>query len=266
MRYLFDARDELEKRLRKKDLFIFLDYDGTLVPIKESPAPEKSLLPEGVKKVLARLKDNGNYVAIVSGRSLKDLKKMAGIEGLIYSGNHGLELEGPKISFVNPISAKARTLIRELKYRLIDELSGIKGAFIEDKGLTLSLHYRLVKGCDIPGLVTLFNSVVRRHVNDGRIRIGKGKKIFEIRPPVKWDKGKMVLWLLARYRFAAGEKEIFPVYIGDDTTDEDGFKVLRNRGLTVFVGKPKRSFAEYYLKDTKEVHRFLGSLLRSKES
>jgi trehalose-6-phosphatase len=57
-------------------------------------------------------------------------------------------------------------------------------------------------------------------------------------------------------------KDIIPIYIGDDTTDEDAFKALKNKGLTIFVGKPKISYAEYYLRSTKEVFEFLKQILR----
>lgn len=265
MQYLFSAWDDLKKRIDGKGLFIFLDYDGTLVPIRQVPDLGASSLPEGTRDILLSLKAHGNRLAIISGRALQDLKKMVGIKDIIYSGNHGLELEGPKIKFENLVSLESRRLIRKIRHRLLDRLCGIRGVIIEDKGLTFSLHYRLVKDDDMPIVVNSFNFAVRQYVDHGEIRVSKGKKVFEVRPSVNWDKGKMVLWLLARYRFAAGDREIFPVYIGDDTTDEDGFRVLRKEGLTVFVGKPKESLAKYYLKDTEDVRRFLVLLTRLQE-
>jgi len=265
MRYLFDAWDELKDRLQGKDLFIFLDYDGTLVPIRESPDPERSLLPVSVNKVLASLKARGYRIAIVSGRSLKDLKRMVGMNGLIYSGNHGLELEGPKIKFESLVSLKSRRLIRKLKYMLVERLSGIKGVFLEDKGLTFSLHYRLVRDDEMPMVMNAFNFAVRQYAVRGEICVNRGKKIFEVKPSVNWDKGRMVHWLLARHRFASGGKEIFPVFIGDDTTDEDAFRALRKEGLTVFVGKPKKSLAGYYVKNPSEVRELLMRIARIKK-
>lgn len=262
MRYLFDAWDGFKDRLQGKSLYIFLDYDGTLVPIRESPDPERSLLPESVGKVLASLRAKGYRIAIVSGRSLKDLKRMVGMSGLIYSGNHGLEMEGPKIKFENLVSLKSRRLIKKLKYLLIERLSGMKGVFLEDKGLTFSLHYRLVRDDEMPMVINAFNYAVRQYVDRGEIRVNQGKKIFEVKPSVNWDKGRMVLWLIARQGFATGRKEIFPVYIGDDTTDEDAFKALRGKGATVFVGRPKKSFAEYYVKNPSEVRGLLMRIAR----
>jgi trehalose-phosphatase len=76
-------------------------------------------------------------------------------------------------------------------------------------------------------------------------------------PPVSWNKGKIVMWLLAKQEAVLRRKNILPVYIGDDLTDEDAFRALKTRGLTVFVGRPGKSCAGYYLKDTKEAGRFL---------
>jgi trehalose 6-phosphate phosphatase len=86
-----------------------------------------------------------------------------------------------------------------------------------------------------------------------------GKKVLEVCPPVNWDKGKAVLWLLHNMSFSENTP-VLPIYIGDDITDEDAFKLLKGSGLTVFVGKPKKSNAEYYIKDTNEVLSFLSWL------
>ena len=82
--------------------------------------------------------------------------------------------------------------------------------------------------------------------------------VLELKPPVDWDKGKLVMWLLEKQRSAAGNgRRVLPVYIGDDTTDEDAFAAIGNKGITVFVGRPAKTKAEYFLKDHREVVRFL---------
>jgi trehalose 6-phosphate phosphatase len=94
-----------------------------------------------------------------------------------------------------------------------------------------------------------------------KIKIDLGKKVYEIKPVVPWDKGKAVLWLLARQQFVCRNKNVLPIYVGDDKTDEDGFKVLKRKGLTVFVGKPGNSQANYYLNNPAEVGQFLRLIL-----
>jgi len=123
----------------------------------------------------------------------------------------------------------------------------------------------LVGKKDIPALEKVISDVVNPYTARGKIKINSGKKVYEIRPPVKWDKGKAVLWLIAKQRFVLGKDKIFPIYIGDDVTDEDAFRVLKKKGLTIFVGEPGNNTASYYLKDTNEVVRFLHLILKLKD-
>lgn len=260
MRYLFDDWDKLGSRLLRNNLALFLDYDGTLTPIAETP--DKAVLPPKTKKLLEGLAKNKRYkLAIISGRASGNLKKMVGIPGIVYVGNHGLELEGPKIKFESPVSLRYKRILRHIKDGLSSELPRIKGAFIEDKGLSLSIHYRLVDKDRIPQLKTILHEATILYTIRGKVKIRPGKKVFEIRPAYGWDKGKIVLWLLARWRFGLNDKNMIPVYIGDDATDEDAFRALKDKGFTIFVGKSKHSKAEYYLKDTREVCELLKHIL-----
>lgn len=256
MRYLFDIWNGLEPKLHNKDILLLLDYDGTLAPI--APTPDKAVLPKKVKELLRGLvKFKGIKIGIVSGRALKNIKKMVGVEGIIYVGNHGLEIDGPKIKFESPVSPRYRTILDNIKDDLNAKLSGIKGAFVEDKGLSLSVHYRLVNEKFIQLAKTIIHEIAIIYLVRNKIRIKHGKKVIEIRPPVAWDKGKVALWLLGREMFSLKEKEVLPIYIGDDISDEDAFKALKKTGMTIFIGKPKESFAQYYLKDTEEVWELL---------
>jgi len=244
---------------------LFLDYDGTLTPIVRTP--DRAVLSREARKILKELaKKKTIKLAIISGRSLKDIRKNVKIKNIIYAGNHGLELVGPSIKYTNQTSLNFRIIIEKIKKTLQDKLCSIKGIIIEDKGLTLSLHYRLVKKQDVSTLKTIFYEAIALPRVEEKIHVGTGKKVFEIKPPVSWDKGKIVLWLLARQCFAIEKNNILPVYIGDDTTDEDAFKVLRNKGLTVFVGKPRKSFAEYYLKNSIEVVELLKEINKTRNN
>ena len=260
MKYLFTTWKKLEKVLGKKDIFIFLDYDGTLAPITDKP--EKAFISKETKKILANLARIPNCkIAIISGRAIKDIKKKVGIKNIVYAGNHGLEIEGPQAKFKKQIDQKSLAILRSIKTELAKKLSGIKGAFVEDKDLTLSFHYRLVDKKYIPEFKNVFHETIIPHLASDTIRIKPGKKVFEVRPSINWDKGKVVLWLLARERLANRNKKILPLYVGDDITDEDAFCAIRNKGLTVFVGLPKESCAEYYLKSTQEVTKLLEKIL-----
>ena len=110
---------------------------------------------------------------------------------------------------------------------------------------------------DIQEFLNIFNEITDPYIVRSKIKINSGKKVYEIRPPIMWDKGKVALWLLARQQFLLERNKILPVYIGDDVTDEDAFKALKKKGLTIFVGERASSEAEYYLKTTEEVAEFL---------
>jgi len=238
-------------------VYLFLDYDGTLVPIADTPG--KAVIPKGTKDLLRRLAlDGGCRLAVISGRSLKDIKKMVGVRGIVYSGNHGLEVSGPGIRSTNFAPAGFRKLIKKMAGDLRRGLAGVNGVVLEDKGYTLSVHYRMVSRKDVPRVRKAFREATERYIAGGKARTGAGKMVLEIKPPVDWDKGKLVMWLLAKQRSVAGSgRPVLPVYIGDDTTDEDAFAALDKKGITVFVGKPGRTKAAYFLKDHKEVARFL---------
>lgn len=259
MLYFFDKWKELKERLNNKTIILFLDFDGTLTSIVDTP--DKAVISSEAKELLEKLSKKQNYkLVIISGRSLNDLKEKIGLKGIIYVGNHGLEIEGPKIKFESRFPSDFKICISEIKLALESKLSGIKGILIEDKELTISLHYRMVNDSDLKLVERVFNEVVQPYVIKNKVKICLGKKFFEIRPPVIWDKGKITVWLLAREKFIIGEGEIEPIYIGDDITDEDAFKVLKNREFTIFVGEPKDSKAKYYLKNPDEVLEFLKDL------
>jgi trehalose-phosphatase len=264
LEYLFAQWEKIKKELGRGCVFLFFDYDGTLAPIAETP--EKAVLPEETAELLKQLSGKRDRaVAIISGRALEDIKNIVGIKDIIYAGNHGLEIEGPKIKYECQVTSELKAILRQLCSDLAVKLSVIKGVCVEDKGLSISVHYRVAGEEDISLMRKIFNEVTDPYVAGDKIKITPGKKVYEIRPPVVWDKGKIVSWLLVRQQFCVGEDKVYPVYIGDDVTDEDAFRALKNKGLTVFVGKPGGSKARYYLNDTGDVVRFMRRILSLKE-
>jgi trehalose 6-phosphate phosphatase len=262
MKYLFDVWDKVAQRLKSTEHILLLsDYDGTLTPIVDKP--ELATFPQETRKLLRKLVKNRRYtLGIVSGRALSDLKSRIDLEGIIYAGNHGLEIEGFGSSFLEPIAEEMRPFFRMLHQALLATLRGIKGVFVEDKGLTLSVHYRMVDGTEEVKVDDAFRKIAGPLYVTGKIRVTRGKKVYEIRPPVDWDKGKAIAWLIARFRESVGKGEVLPMYLGDDLTDEDGFEVIeKNNGISVFVGGESfQSVARYFLKSPEEVTEFLKML------
>jgi len=254
MKYLFSDWDKVSYRLQKsKRIFLFFDYDGTLTPIVS--IPEKAKIPPAAKNLIKTLKKNSRFnIAIISGRSLKDVKKMVGIRGIIYAGNHGLEIEEKPGKILRPKGASTGYLLKKIKRSLRKGLKGIRGAWVEDKGCTLSVHFRLVEKKKIPAVKKIFRREILSYVFGKKIRVSSGKMVLEVRPGVEWDKGKAVLRLL-------GNKKALPVYIGDDITDMDAFRAIKSRGISIYVGMPNRGItADYFLKNPMDVERLIKKL------
>jgi trehalose 6-phosphate phosphatase len=264
LEHLLSAWPKVALQLRDaRHILLLTDYDGTLTPIVERP--ELANLIESTRltlEALARLR--GFRVGVISGRALTDLKDKVGIRGIIYAGNHGMEIEGPGISFVNPLAQEFRPLLSIVHYVLSRTVGRIKGVMVEDKGLSLSVHYRLVEEDKTEEVKDTFHRITGGAEVLGKIKITSGKKVYEVRPAVTWDKGKAVKLLMKRHGKGGRKSRLLPIYIGDDLTDEDGFKVIENygNGLSVFVGEEgQHSAARYSLKSPTEVAAFLKLLL-----
>jgi trehalose-phosphatase len=238
--------------------FIFTDFDGTLIPIVGRP--EQAHLPESIKDLLLNLSQRKDIsVAIISGRSMADIQSCVGVEGIFYAGNHGLEIVGPGLKFIHPgINIEDIKRIKEGLSLIVQDISGV---ILEDKGLSLSLHFRQVEENDLPRLNRIFFNFATPLRKEGRINIGQGKKVYDVKPPVDWDKGKAMEFILRR----VDKKLYLPLYLGDDLTDEDGFKMAQDKGgVGILVGDNALSSAEYCLSDVGEVEAFLAKIWQLK--
>jgi trehalose 6-phosphate phosphatase len=238
-------------------LVLLLDFDGTLAPIVDRP--ELAGMPDATRAALERLMAlPGVEVALVSGRGLADVRERARIPGIAYAGNHGMEIHGPGIDRVHPEAAAARPVLERAAAALGDAISAIPGAFVEDKELTLSVHFRLAPRDRVEEL----HEIVHRVVDplDG-VHVTEGKQVMEVRPNVDWNKGKAVLFLLDQMRPPAGAPVLF---FGDDRTDEDAFRALGDRGagegVLVAEHLPEESAASSYVHDPAEVGQVLAAL------
>ena len=178
---------------------LFLDYDGTLAPIVEDPAAAQ--MAPAMQHALTALAQHPRYrVGIVSGRALADLRTRVEGKGLYLAGNHGLEIEGPGISYQHPEAWWLRPELDALAQAMNSDLEAIPGAWVEDKGLTLSMHFRRVSAASVPEVKARLIKHVAPGIDAGLLALRTGKAVLEIRPRVEWSKGEAVSWILEQIR------------------------------------------------------------------
>ncbi|HEV3049722.1 MAG TPA: trehalose-phosphatase [Longimicrobium sp.] len=238
-------------------LALLLDFDGTLAPIVDRP--ELAAMPERTRRALERLMAmDGVTVAVVSGRGLADVRERADIPGIAYAGNHGMEIEGAGLHRIHPQAAGARPELEAVAAAIEPALEGIDGAFLEDKGLTLSIHYRLA-----PDHAEEVREIVLEAAG-GRaaLAVTEGKMVIEVRPRVEWHKGRAVLFLLEQMQPPADAPVL---YLGDDRTDEDAFRALHGwspaaEGILIAEQPSPDSAASSHLRDPSEVGTLFEAL------
>jgi trehalose 6-phosphate phosphatase len=194
-------------------------------------------------------------VAILSGRDLEDVRQRVGIDAIVYAGSHGFDIAGPH-GLRRQMATEFLPKLDMAEKELHDALDGIPGALVERKRFSIAAHYRNVNKNDVPAFTKAVEAVAVRHLELRRI---DGKKVCELLPNVGWDKGKAALWLLRTLDLEGAS--VRPIYIGDDSTDEDAFCALEQRGVGILVSEQSHATAaSYSLSDSEEVERFLRGL------
>jgi trehalose-phosphatase len=251
-RSLYQDLASIGERLREAvKIALFLDFDGTLVPLVRNPSDAR--LDEGTRQMLTRVSRHSRIVTtIISGRPVSDLCGRIGLSDVIYAGNHGLEILGRHLRFLEPVAAARREELAHLARHLAAKLREVDGAVVEYKGLTTSVHYRGVAISEIDRVESTVQAEVAPAT--ARFRMKASKLAFEIVPRTNWNKGKAALWIGQHLGVDA-----VSIYLGDDVTDEDAFRVLPD-GITVHVGESDATLARYCLADPSAVHEFLAWL------
>lgn len=255
-------QEALERAVRATDLFCFLDYDGTLAPIAPTPA-EARPVPGTVAVLSALATTPHTQIAIVSGRTIADLRSLLDISGVYYVGVHGVEMCRPDGSSqtANGV-ALVTSYLPMIKQHLEREVAPLKGALIEDKGVALACHYRLASRADAATARQTVSHVALDYQRRGLpIDLLHGHEVTEIRP-ASITKGTAVLALLAKSPPAT-----VPLYVGDDRTDVEAFASLPSNGIAVHVGpSPAPPAAHFVLADPYAVHAFLQELWSARAS
>jgi len=265
-----ESIEEIAARLRTGRPVIFLDFDGTLAAITENPSD--TFIPPETREAVEHLR-TVCPVAVVSGRDLDDVRHLVGVEGIHYAGSHGfdvVEADGDRHRKASEFKPDLERAADELDRALED----LPGAFLERKAFALAVHYRMLED---PARESDVEEAVDGVVaEEPRLRKTGGKKIFEVRPDVEWDKGKAVALLSGLVEAEeddppsegggdgrGNDRSVVPLYIGDDLTDEDAFRAIADHGVGVVVRgeeDDRETAASYVLADPALVREFLERL------
>ncbi|MGE0869211.1 MAG: trehalose-phosphatase [Kofleriaceae bacterium] len=246
MKPLIAAPDsKLIGRIASSETLIALDYDGTLAPIVANR--RKAIMRPRTRMLLEQLCELYPCV-VISGRASDDVCRIVdgiGLHQVI--GHHGIQINGRRSS---PLSTAAG---RELRDRLAED----PDIEIEDKGVSIAIHYRNTR-------------------NPGRARVAIERALETIDPAVKRVRGKMVIELVSPGSPNKGDalrlavqstRTNLAVYIGDDTTDEDAFAAAIDGELIgVRIGRSARSCARYYLPDQRDIDGALAAFIHGREA
>lgn len=275
-----DSFDKIIDSAKDKQIAMFLDYDGTLSPIVDDP--DCAFMSEAMR---ATVRSVAKYIptAIISGRSRDKVFDLVKLTELYYAGSHGMDIIGPvseTVSKNHPNCVKSTDhqgkeitlfqpakeflpMIDEVFRTLVEITKDIEGAKVENHKFCVSVHYRNVDENNWTTIGQRVHDVVK---NYPRLRSTHGRKVLEVRPVIDWNKGKAVEFLLESLGLT-DRNDVLPIYIGDDRTDEDAFKVLResNQGYGILVSSSrKESSAFHSLRDPTEVMKFLQLLVNWK--
>ncbi len=207
---------------------VFFDFDGTLSDIVDDP--DTARLTAGAAEAL-QLLTTQCPVAVLSGRDLADVRERIGLPGLWYAGSHGFELTGPDDSHhQNDAAAASLPVLDEAAAELRDQLGGVTGVALEHKRFGVSVHYRNAARDRVGEVTSAVRSAGKRH----GLRVTTGREVIELRPNVDWDKGKTLRWVLDQIR-DTGAGPLWPIYLGDDITDEDAFDAVHDDGVGIVI-------------------------------
>ena len=245
--YLFDCWSRVDRRARlAKQVVVFLDFDGTLVRLRRKP--KEVFLGEPARRVLRKLVRRRQVtLCFISGRQLSDLLQRARVEGAIYFGLHGWERSNGQ-----PPDLPGTHQLREVMQWVRQQVRGIPGVRVEDKGICFGIHYRTARKPAVEKARAVLEESLTR-LGPG-FKLMAGKKIWEIYPKDMGNKGVAAKDLLRQF---PGRKLV--IYAGDDTTDETAFALLRN-GVTIRVGEFRETKANFFVRSPAEVLKFLEKL------
>jgi trehalose 6-phosphate phosphatase len=250
---VYRRMDDTAPPRARLDWAYFLDVDGTLLEIAESP--EAVQVPVDLIGNLARLHEaTGGAVALLSGRRIADLDALFQPLKLPAAGVHGLERRRADSIVESATPIGVTRALRELQPLLAEFVVAHPGLRLEDKGVSLALHYR--QAPEFEGTVHNFAERIAAPYAD-RLRLLPGKMVVELKPHGA-DKGRAIAEFMTEPPFI-GRRAVF---VGDDVTDEDGFRAVNALGgLSLRIGDTRPSAAHAHLPSVTSCRNWLAAAL-----
>lgn len=235
-------------------VLVAMDFDGTLCPIVDPPSA--AAVPAVITEVMHQLCSSPRVVvAVISGRALKDVMKRMPLCA-VYAGNHGLEIRGSGLVFEHAEARRLRPQLAQACQVLARGVAGWKGAWVEDKTLTATVHYRNVPQADHQAVIRTVRQCMAGYGSLFGFRTGE--KAVEIHPRVGWDKGACLTWI----RRQLGLEGRPCLCIGDDPTDESMF-AANPSGINIKVGSTTHTAAHFEVNNVSEVAVILTHLAQA---
>jgi trehalose 6-phosphate phosphatase len=262
--------DQLPHALRDHDRFtaaiadrrpaVFTDYDGVLTPIVDRP--EDARMSPSMRKVLLELARRC-AVCVVSGRDRAVVQELMGVHDLVVAGSHGFDIWHPERGVLQHEAATGfEDLVEDITATLSDEVGGLAGVSVEPKRASVAVHYRLADDSAREKVAVVVRDLLASRRDE--LKLTPGKMVYELQPKLDWNKGRAVDYLIDTLGLAG--PRLVPLYLGDDVTDEDAFRVLRGRGVPIYVGRldelDRDTQAEFTLDSVDEVQELLDGLAR----
>lgn len=260
LQHAFDAWEEIARSLDEADKILMgFDFDGTLTPIVDNP--DQVFIPPEVRATLSQLTSFEDIsVAILSGRSLQDLKVRVQLTGLTLAGDHGLRIQCPEGREYQAEAATGQEELRSLIERIREETAAFPGILLEPKEFSLTVHFRGASS----GAGEKLQTVLEEIVEGTPYILRSGRMCWELNPDMDWNKGRAFQWIK---RHCLGETpNIFEIFVGDDRTDEDVFQLLQADGCPILVVSSEKvgpTQARYRLDSQEEVGIFLEKLMHN---